>query len=61
MSLWPIRTLAIAALMEGKASDPRAWPAPFRLDGSNRAAMLDIGGHHLVRANENADLSELRP
>ena len=35
------RKLDFAALMEGKASDPRAWPAPFRLDGSEPA-----GGSH---------------
>jgi peptide/nickel transport system ATP-binding protein len=54
------RKLDFAALMEGKASDPRAWPAPFRLDGSTRASMLDIGANHLVRAHEGADFSELR-
>jgi len=52
--------LDFAALMEGKASDPNAWPAPFRLDGQERAAMLQIGSDHLVRAHENADISELR-
>src|SRR6185436_19070552 len=31
------RKLDFAALMEGKASDPRAWPVPFRLDGSTGA------------------------
>ena len=55
------RKLDFAALMEGKASDPRAWPAPFRLDGTARAGMLDIGANHLVRAHEGADISELRP
>jgi peptide/nickel transport system ATP-binding protein len=54
------RKLDFAALMEGKASDPRAWPAPFRLDGSAPAAMMDIGSNHLVRAHEGADISELR-
>jgi peptide/nickel transport system ATP-binding protein len=54
------RKLDFAALMEGKASDPRAWPAPFRLDGSTNAGMLDIGANHLVRAHEGADISELR-
>jgi peptide/nickel transport system ATP-binding protein len=54
------RKLDFAALMEGKASDPNAWPAPFGLSGNNRAAMLDIGSDHLVRAHENADISELR-
>jgi peptide/nickel transport system ATP-binding protein len=60
------RKLDFAALMEGKASDPRAWPAPFRLDGSaatgdaGNAALLDIGDKHFVRAHESADISELR-
>src|SRR6185436_19271459 len=57
------RKLDFAALMEGKASDPRAWPAPFRLDGSvgaGNAALLDIGARHFVRAHEGADISELR-
>jgi len=54
------RKLDFAALMEGKASDPRAWPAPYRLDGLERARMLDIGSNHFVRAHENADISELR-
>jgi peptide/nickel transport system ATP-binding protein len=52
--------LDFAALMEGKASDPNAWPVPFRLDGRERAVMLQIGSDHLVRAHENADISELR-
>ena len=54
------RKLDFAALMEGKASDPRAWPAPFRLDGTALAGMLDLGANHLVRAHESANLSELR-
>jgi len=54
------RKLDFAALMEGKASDPRAWPAPFRLGGPERAGMLDVGSNHFVRAHENADISELR-
>jgi peptide/nickel transport system ATP-binding protein len=54
------RRLDFTALMEGKASDPGAWPEPFRLDGTMRARMLDIGDNHLVRAREGADASELR-
>ena len=54
------RKLDFAALMEGKASDPRAWPAPFRLDGSVPVAMLDLGANHHVRAHASADISELR-
>jgi len=57
------RKLDFAALMEGKASDPGAWPAPFRLGGAagaGAAIMLDIGDKHLVRAHADADISELR-
>ena len=53
------RKLDFAALMEGKASDPAAWPAPFRLDGDSRIGMIDLGGGHFVRASESADASEL--
>jgi peptide/nickel transport system ATP-binding protein len=38
------------ALMEGKASDPAAWPAEFRIAGEQRPKMQDIGKGHLVRA-----------
>ncbi len=55
------RKLDFAALMEGKASDPSAWPAPFRIDGSaGTASLLDIGDKHFVRAHQGADISELR-
>ena len=38
------------ALMEGKASDPAAWPSEFRIAGDQRPGMQDIGQGHLVRA-----------
>ena len=44
------RKLDFGALMEGKASDPAAWPAEFRIDAASRPAMQDIGKGHLVRA-----------
>jgi peptide/nickel transport system ATP-binding protein len=44
------RKLDFGALMEGKASDPTAWPAQFRIAGGNRPGMQDIGKGHLVRA-----------
>ena len=53
------RKLDFTALMEGKASDPRAWPAPFCLDGTTRVGMIDLGGNHHVRAHEGANASEL--
>ena len=54
------RKLDFAALMEGKASDPAAWPDPFRLDGSHRPGLIALGERHLVRASANADAVELR-
>ncbi|MBI2752887.1 MAG: ABC transporter ATP-binding protein [Betaproteobacteria bacterium] len=53
------RRLDFTALMEGKASNPCDWPGPFRLDGSSRLSMIDLGGGHFVRASENANASEL--
>ncbi len=53
------RRLDFAALMEGRASDPTAWPNPFRLDGSATTAMIDLGDGHSVRARDTADHSEL--
>ncbi|HVJ10939.1 MAG TPA: ABC transporter ATP-binding protein [Burkholderiales bacterium] len=44
------RKLDFGALMEGKASDPAAWPAEFRIDAASRPAMQDVGKGHLVRA-----------
>jgi peptide/nickel transport system ATP-binding protein len=52
--------LDFTVLMEGKASDPSAWPDPFRLNGSVPAGMIDIGDNHFVRAHASADASELR-
>ena len=53
------RKLDFAALMEGKASDPDAWPAPFHVEGAVPTHLLDIGASHFVRAHQGADISEL--
>ena len=53
------RRLDFAALMEGRASDPTAWPQPFRLGGPEPSSMIDLGEGHLVRAHESANHSEL--
>jgi len=44
------RRLDFDALMEGKASDPSAWPSEFRITAEARPGMQDIGRGHLVRA-----------
>ena len=54
------RKLDFNALMEGKASIPSAWPMPYRLDGSQRVGMIDVGNQHFVRAHADVDFSELK-
>jgi peptide/nickel transport system ATP-binding protein len=44
------RRLDFDALMEGKASNPAAWPAEFRIGEGASPGMQDIGKGHLVRA-----------
>ena len=51
--------LDLTALMEGKASNPAAWPAPFRIEPGTQTGMVDLGGGHLVRASGEVDASEL--
>jgi peptide/nickel transport system ATP-binding protein len=52
----PGAKLDLTALMEGKASVPNAWPAPFTLDQGIVADMIDAGGGHYVRAAAGAQL-----
>jgi peptide/nickel transport system ATP-binding protein len=58
----PEHRLDFAALMEGRASDPAAWPAPFtigaRPDG-HRIGLVDLGGDHFVRADLSVPAAEL--
>ena len=47
----PTRTLNLSKLMEGRASDPTAWPPPFREDADgDRPHLLHLGRGHYVRA-----------
>ncbi|NKC16888.1 MAG: dipeptide ABC transporter ATP-binding protein [Gammaproteobacteria bacterium] len=42
--------LDLAALMEGKASDPSAWPAPFGVTGGTTPSLVQVSEGHYVRA-----------
>ena len=53
------RRLDFDALMDGRASDPRAWSDVFRVD-SDAPELVDIGGGHWVRARLGADAAQLR-
>ena len=37
--------------MEGRASEPAAWPAPFTVNDSTQLDFVDLGGGHFVRAD----------
>jgi len=48
----PNSRLDLHALMEGKASNPALWPAPFTIDGHNATRLIHLGQGHYVRAAE---------
>ena len=48
----PDHPLDLTALMDGRASDPAAWPEPFRVAEDSRPGLIDLGGGHFVRAHE---------
>ena len=47
----PSARLDLTALMQGKASDPTAWPEPYTIDGGARPKLVALGEGHYVRAN----------
>ncbi len=49
----PNHKLDFSALMEGRVSDPNAWPDPFNANGAERPDLLDLGGAHFVRAHRS--------
>ena len=50
----PESKLDLTALMQGRASDPAAWPAPFTLDGRDGVDMIHLGDGHHVRSQKDA-------
>jgi peptide/nickel transport system ATP-binding protein len=49
--------LDLHALMEGRCSDPSAWPAPFTFDDAHRPGLRNMGGGHFVRSAEGVERS----
>ncbi|MFO1127701.1 MAG: ABC transporter ATP-binding protein [Rhodospirillales bacterium] len=47
----PDRRLDFSRLMDGRASDPAAWPPPFTDPGDAPMGMIDLGEGHRVRAH----------
>ena len=55
----PDRQLDFDALLEGKASIPSAWPAPFTIDGNTSANLIEVTDQHYVRiAGDGANLKK---
>jgi peptide/nickel transport system ATP-binding protein len=46
----PDHPLDFNRLMQGRASDPRAWPEPFRRDPGNPATLREVAPNHWVDA-----------
>jgi len=55
----PDARLDLSALMEGKASIPSEWPAPFTIDGSGDLGLVDLGEEHFVRADPSVNVRDL--
>jgi peptide/nickel transport system ATP-binding protein len=51
----PNRKLDFPELMEGRASQPEAWPDPFCAVGDQRPQLIDLGGGHFVRATNGEE------
>jgi peptide/nickel transport system ATP-binding protein len=47
----PSQRLDFNRLLADKASDPRAWPEPFRRDPANALQLIEISPRHCVEAN----------
>ena len=55
------RTLDFSSLMEGRASDPSAWPPPFDAapgDSGRALRMIDLGDGHFVFARAAPPMAE---
>ncbi len=55
----PRRRLDLSSLMEGRASDPLAWPPPFHTTDSEEPDLIDVGDRHYVRAHHAPQLAEI--
>jgi peptide/nickel transport system ATP-binding protein len=44
------RRLDVSAVLDGRASDPRAWPPPFNETGDDPLELISVGDEHRVRA-----------
>ena len=52
----PDRKLDLRMLMEGRASDPEAWPAPFTVTRESHLALMQISAEHHVRMSADQNM-----
>ncbi|MCD6075908.1 MAG: transporter ATP-binding protein, partial [Rhodospirillales bacterium] len=52
----PDRKLDLRMLMEGRASDPEAWPAPFTVTRDAHLALMQVSAEHHVRMSEDQNM-----
>jgi peptide/nickel transport system ATP-binding protein len=50
--------LDFARLMEDKASDPGAWPEPFRRHPDNPPRLIEVAPNHFVEATAMPERSD---
>jgi len=55
----PDEPLDLQALMDGRASDPGAWPTPYCAGAGSSLSMIKVGDGHFVRAHDQADQLEV--
>lgn len=54
----PEQRLDFSTLLEGKASEPSAWPDPFNSGDGQILPFITLGDGHMVRAQSNSGLGE---
>jgi peptide/nickel transport system ATP-binding protein len=47
----PNRRLDLTGLIDGRASEPANWPAPYTIGVNHHLELVDLGGGHYVRAD----------
>ena len=55
----PDAPLDLKALMDGRASDPDAWPIPYSARTDSPLSMIKVGDGHFVRAHDQAGQLEV--
>jgi peptide/nickel transport system ATP-binding protein len=50
------RRLDLTALMEGRASNPESWPAPFTVSAEAHLGLMQISRNHFVRMSEDQNM-----